>query len=234
MKNKQYSFSAILIALFSLLSLAGHAQLKVGIRGGLSLTNVSLVNEENDKQNTEALPRFQIGLTLDIPLVANFYLQPAVLYAGKGYKQDGGWLVTAESEFKAKPAYVEVPVNLLYKPQLGTGNLLIGAGPYLGYGIGGKWETNGRIVIGDIVLTEKSGKVLFKNDWRDGEFGNYLFGKPWDYGVNLVAGYEFLQHFTAQFNAQFGLANLTAEIDGISREGSTRNKGYGISVGYRF
>jgi len=234
MNYKRYSHSAMLIALLSLLSFAGHAQLKVGIRGGFSLTNVSLVSEENERQNTEAIPRFQIGLTLDIPLVADFYLQPAVLYAGKGYKQDGGWLVAAEGEFEVKLAYVEVPVNLLYKPQLGTGNLLIGAGPYLGYGIGGKWDTNGQIVIGDIVLSENSGKVLFKNDWSEGEFGNYLFGKPWDYGINLVAGYEFLQHFTAQFNAQFGLANLSPNTENVSSDGSTRNKGYGISVGYRF
>ncbi|MGH2622113.1 MAG: outer membrane beta-barrel protein, partial [Sphingobacterium sp.] len=98
----------------------------------------------------------------------------------------------------------------------------------------GKWETNGQIVIGDIVLTETSGEVLFKNDLKDGEFGNYLFGKPWDYGVNIVAGYEFVEKFSAQFNLQFGLANLTPDIDGKNGSGSIKNKGYGISVGYRF
>src|SRR5690606_38125034 len=111
MKDKRYSFYAMLIALFSLLSFDGHAQLKVGIRGGLSLANVSLVSEENDMQHTESIPRFQIGLTLDIPLIADFYLQPAALYTGKGYKQDGGWLVSGEGKFKVKLAYVEVPVN---------------------------------------------------------------------------------------------------------------------------
>src|SRR5690606_31146850 len=155
-----------------LISISVHAQTVIGVRAGVNLSNVGLVNESSERQDTESIPRFQIGLTLDIPIMADFYLQPAVLYSGKGFKQDGGWLAASGSEFKAKASYIEVPVNLLYKPQFGIGKLLIGAGPYVGYGSGGKWEADGQIFVGDIVLSENYGDVIFKNDWSDGEFGN--------------------------------------------------------------
>ncbi len=232
--NKQRPVYAAFTALLFLISISVHAQTVIGVRAGVNLSNVGLVNESSERQDTESIPRFQIGLTLDIPIMADFYLQPAVLYTGKGFKQDGGWLAASGNEFKAQASYIEVPVNLLYKPQFGIGKLLIGAGPYVGYGSGGKWEADGQIFVGDIVLSENYGDVIFKNDWSDGEFGNYLYGKPWDYGANILIGYEFLQRLVVQLNAQFGISNLMPEVNGTTRDGSVRNKGYGISVGYRF
>lgn len=217
-----------------LFSVLVHGQTSVGFKTGMHLSNVNLVYEDGEKQDTEFIPRFHVGLTVDIPIASDFYLQPALMYSGKGFKQDGGWLLDSGYDFKAKASYIELPVNLIYKLQFGIGDLLIGAGPYIGYGTGGKWESDGIIYIGDIVLSENSGDVIFKKDGNDGEFGNYLYGKPWDYGANVVIGYEFLQRLSIQLNAQFGVENLTPKINNIARDGNTHNKGYGISVGYRF
>ncbi|MGO3108137.1 porin family protein [Sphingobacterium sp. JB170] len=209
------------------------AQTKVGVRAGMNLSGVHLVDEQGDKQETGMIPRFQIGLTVDIPIATDFYIQPAALYSGKGFKQDGGWLASSDSEFKATASYVEVPVNVLYKPQIGNGNLIVGAGPYVAYGTGGKWEADqGQVAIGDIMI-EPHGDVIFKNDVADGEFGNYLYGKPWDFGVNFLAGYEFLRKFSVQFNAQFGVSNLRPDVGEAKPDGKLRNTVYGISVGYK-
>lgn len=234
MMNKQNILYTILVTVFYFFFSQVSAQTKVGVRTGVNLSNVSLVDENNEKQDTEPMPRFQIGLSIDIPIISDFYLQPAVLYSGKGFKQVGGWLAGSENEFKAKASYIEVPVNLLYKPQFGRGRIIVGAGPYIGHGTGGKWEADGQIPVGDIVLSENSGDVIFKNDVSDGEFGNYLYGKPWDYGANIIIGYEFLERLSAQLNAQFGIANLKPKVGGATRDGNIRNKGYGISVGYSF
>lgn len=210
------------------------AQTKLGIRAGINLSGLHLTDEQGDKQETGMIPRFQIGLTVDIPIGSDFYLQPVALYSGKGFKQDGGWLASPDNEFKATASYVEVPVNLLYKPELGNGNLIVGTGPYVSYGTGGKWEADqGHIGIGDIMI-EPHGDVIFKNDVADGEFGNYLYGKPWDYGVNFLAGYEFLQKISVQLNAQFGIANLKPAVGGTERDGKIKSIVYGISFGYRF
>ncbi len=210
------------------------AQSSLGVRAGINLSRIHLVDEQNGKQETRLVPRFQIGLTMDIPIASGFYLQPAALYSGKGFKQDGGWLASSDSEFKATANYIEVPVNFLYKPSFESGKLILGAGPYVAYGTGGKWEADQEHVsIGDIMI-EPHGDVIFKNDVLDGEFGNYLYGKPWDYGVNFLAGYEFFQKLSVQLNTQFGIANLKPAVGGAERDGKIKNIVHGISVGYRF
>jgi len=222
-----------LLFVMALFAYPSIAQTKIGVRAGMNLSGVNLVDEQGDKQKTGMIPRFQAGLTVDIPITADFYVQPAALYSGKGFRQDGGWLASADAEFKATASYFEVPVNLLYKPRVGGGSLIVGAGPYIAYGTGGKWEADqGQVAIGDIMI-EPHGDVIFKNDVADGEWGNYLYGKPWDYGVNLIAGYEFLRKLSVQFNAQFGVSNLEPDLDGQKPDGKLRNTVYGISIGYK-
>jgi hypothetical protein len=62
----------------------------------------------------------------------------------------------------------------------------------------------------------------FKNDVSDGEFGNYLYGKPCDYGGNSLESYEFLRKLSVQFNAKFGVSNLKSEIDRQKPDGKLR------------
>jgi hypothetical protein len=47
-------------------------------------------------------------------------------------------------------------------------------------------------------------------------------------------GYEFFDKLSVQLNAQLGIDDLTPEVDGAKREGKLKNKGYSISVGYKF
>lgn len=223
-----------LIASIFTLSIPIQAQTIVGIRAGVNFSSVRFADDAGERQHTEMIPRVQAGLTVEIPLAMGLYLQPAAMYTGKGFKQDGGWLAGDDQQFTAAASYVEVPLNLIYKLWVVAGNLVVGGGPYVGYGLGGKWETDGQITVGDIVLTESRGDVIFKNDVEDGEFGNYLYGKPWDYGANVMLGYQFSPRFTLQLQGQFGIANLAPDVGGTAPVGSIRNKGYGISVGYGF
>ena len=224
---------AILVMLITGLIGTIQAQTSIHVRVGANLSGVNLVNPDGKKENTATIPRFQAGLAADIPLVADFYLQPSVLYLGRGYKQNGGWLAAPDKEFRAAVNYVEVPVNVLYRPRLGFGSLLLGAGPYVGYGTDGSWKVDqGQVLIGDIMI-EPQGDAIFKNDDSDGEFGKYLYGKPWDYGVSLLAGYEFFHKLSIQFETKLGVANLQPDIDGDASDGKMKNRVYGLSIGYR-
>jgi hypothetical protein len=157
------------------------AQTKVGIRAGMNFSNVLMEDENGDKNSTRSIPGFHIGLTVDIPIAADFYLQTAALYSSKGFKQTDSWFSGSDNDLEVTVFYIEMSLNFIYKPQLGSGILLIGAGPYAGYGIDGRWKSETNVVIGDIV-TDNYGEAIFKNDVMDGEFGNYLYGKPWAYG----------------------------------------------------
>lgn len=227
----------LLIALFPITLFTAfcpvHAQIKVGIRTGVNLTSANLESRDGEKYTTGSIPRFQIGLTVDIPLAGDFYLQPAALYSGKGFKQHDSWFAGANNEFKVRVSYIEVPLNFLYKPRLGTGRLLLGLGPYVAYGTGGRWKSDSDVAIGDILI-ENYGDVIFRDDIVDGEWGNYLYGRPWDYGAGIMVGYEFLDRFSVQLNGQFGIANLHPKVDGADLGGKIKNNGYGISVGFNF
>lgn len=225
----------IAIFLFILITASNitYAQTKVGIRTGMNFSNVLMEDENGDKNSTKSIPGFQIGLTVDIPIFSDFYLQPAALYSSKGFKQTDSWFSGSGNDLKVTVSYIEVPLNFIYKPQLGSGKLLFGAGPYAGYGTGGKWKSETNVTIGDIVI-DNYGDAIFKNDIVDGEFGNYLYGKPWDFGANFLVGYEFFDKLSVQLNAQLGINDLKPEVDGAKREGKLKNKGFGFSLGYKF
>lgn len=231
------SMKSFFLPVFLLILIAAsnktNAQTKVGIRAGLNSSNVLMEEENGDGNFTKSIPGFHIGLTVDIPLATNFYLQPAVLYSSKGFKQTNNWFSGSGNNIKVTVSYIEVPLNFIYKHKLASGNLLIGVGPYVGYGTGGKWKSEAPVIIGDIQI-DNYGDVIFKKDVMDGEFGNYLYGKPWDFGANFLVGYQFWDKLTLQLNAQIGINELKPKVGGVTREGTLKNKGVGISVGYTF
>ncbi|RKR82907.1 outer membrane protein with beta-barrel domain [Mucilaginibacter gracilis] len=226
----------LLISLSTLIAAANtaNAQTTVGVKAGVNFSNVMMKDESGNKINTQSIPGMVVGLTVDVPVAGDFYIQPAAQYSRKGYKQETGGFYGSATNFKVNASYIEVPVNLLYKPHVGTGNLLLGAGPYIGYGTGGSWKSDNDATIGDINVGKK-GDVIFKNNAMDGgDVNSYLYGKPFDYGLNFLAGYELFNKLSAQLGAQLGLANLQPHADGATREGKLKNSGFGISLGYKF
>lgn len=189
MKNKKIRLSLLLIVISSAVSIA-HAQTQFGIKAGLNLSNITEKAENGNKANTQTLPGLLIGLTADVHLVSDFYVQSALQYARRGFKQESGGFYGSATNLQVKADYIEIPVNFLYKPKLGIGRLLLGAGPYLAYGTGGKWKSDTDILIGDI-REKGEGKVAFRNDGFVRNDSEYTYGRPLDYGVNATVGYEF-------------------------------------------
>lgn len=233
MKIGNFHLLILLSALTTTVNTA-QAQTKVGIKAGVNFSNVMMRDENGNKINTQSVPGILVGITVDIPVAADFYIQPAAQYSRRGYKQETGGFYGSATNFKVNASYIQVPINLLYKPHLGTGNLLLGAGPYIGYGTGGNWKSDNDAAIGDINVGKK-GDVIFKNNAMDGgDLNSYLYGKPFDYGLNFLAGYEFFSKLSAQLGAHLGLANLQPHVDGATREGKLKNSGFGITLGYQF
>src|SRR5690606_15565225 len=121
---------------------------------------------------------FNAGIVGDIPVAPDFYFQPGLLYSAKGAKLEN------TSDGKLSLNYVEVPLNLVYKPMLGTGRLLMGFGPYVAYGIGGKVENAG--IENDVKFEKEAGNAA-----------NTVYFKPLDAGANILFGYEFSNKLSA-------------------------------------
>jgi hypothetical protein len=231
MKYKKIRLSLLLVFLTSASGII-HAQTKFGIKAGVSFSNVTDKAEDGNKSSTQNLPGLLIGLSADVPLTDDFYIQPALQYARKGFKQESGGFYGSATNFQVKADYVELPVNFLYKPKLGKGRLLIGAGPYIAYGTGGNWKSDTDILLGDIRI-KGEGSVAFRNDGSVRNDSEYTYGRPFDYGFNATLGYEFRERLSLQLTGMFGIADLVPRFNDYQPDGSLRNKGFGISIGYK-
>jgi hypothetical protein len=216
MKSKVLLFALAATAL----TLTTKAQDKTtfGIRAGVNFTNLNGEIGGHDLEN-KIKAGFNIGVNAEIPVAPEFYLQPGLLFTTKGAKAD-------EGDDKTNVSYLEIPINFLYKPALGPGKMLLGFGPYVGIGIGGKVKGDGADV-----------DIKFKNDISVAEYTDLKtdYTKRLDFGGNLLVGYELSSKISFQLNAQLGMANLVPKVEGKKLEDTkVKNTGFGFSIGYRF
>ena len=198
-----------------------------GLRGGVNFQNINGKDENGEKLKNDLLTGFNIGLNAEIPVGVDFYFQPGLLYSLKGAKSEDD-ILGQSFNTTLKISYLEIPLNLIYKPLLGTGHLLLGFGPYVAFGVGGEVTYEG----GGSSLTEK---VKFKKTVSSSDPNDVVYIRPMDAGANLLAGYEFSNRFSFQLNTQLGLVKINPEYEGVSNdESSVKNTGFGISLGYRF
>lgn len=189
-----------------------------GLRAGVNFQNINGEDDGGDKLENKITTGFHAGVNAEIPVGTGSYLQPGVLYSMKGAEFDN-------NAGKIKLSYVEVPVNFIYKPVLGTGNMLLGFGPYAAFGIGGKVE--------DVNGNEYD--VEFKNEVGAGDPSGVAYFKRFDAGANFLAGYEFANRISFQLNAQLGLVNINPEFQDLPDDKTKmKNTGFGVSLGYRF
>jgi hypothetical protein len=209
---------------FLLISIAagGFAQKRemptFSIRGGVNFQNINGKDILGDKLTNKVKPGFHIGVLADVPLATEYAMQSGLLFSAKGAK-------LANSGHKLTISYLEIPINLLYKPVLGDGKLLLGFGPYLAFGLGGKLKLGnggsyGVKYTSEVKRTDPTDKTYFKR---------------FDAGANLLAGYQLSNGFSIQLNAQLGLVKINPSLEGINNnKAAYKNTGFGISVGYSF
>lgn len=216
----------LLVTGLAFLSFYTHAQTTsgnrlFGIRAGINFQNLNGKDFNGNTLSNDLVLRYHVGANVEIPLAPDFYFQPGLLFITKGAKSSTTILGTTVTS-TVNISYLELPLNLLYKPLLGTGHLLLGFGPYLAYGIGGK-----------VTLNDQSESIKFANTANATDFGTTY--KPFDAGGNLLAGYEFSNRISFQLNAQLGMIKINPDYSGIpDSKLAVKNTGFGLSLGYRF
>jgi hypothetical protein len=170
---------------------------------------------------------FNIGINAEIPVATDFYFQPGLLYTIKGAKSED--VILGQSfNTTLKISYLELPLNFLYKPLLGTGHLILGLGPYVAFGVGGKATYEG----GGSSISEK---IKFQKTVMNSDPADVVYIRPMDAGANMLVGYEFGNKVSFQLNTQLGLTKINPEYEGASNDKtSVKNTGFGFSLGYRF
>lgn len=211
MKRKYILFTAFLV-----LSLHGAlAQISFGLRGAVNMFNMSVKDNDDDKMDTKMVPTWNAGVFAEIPLGTEFFIRPELSYAQKGYKAD------ILSETTTKLSYVELPITFLYKGALSGGHVMIGFGPYVAMGIGGK------------VKNGSTTDVKFKNDVSLQDATQNAYFKPLDAGAKVYAGYELANGLSFTIETSLGLVNILPKLNG-NENGDAKNVGFGIGVAYKF
>jgi hypothetical protein len=210
---------ALLIALSTAaLALGAKAQsVTYGVRAGINFQNINGKDGAGNDLNTKLKTTINLGVNAEVPVAPDFYVQPGILFVTKGAKDK------TYRKINYRLSYLEIPINLLYKPVLGNGKLLLGFGPYVAFAVGGSY-------------TDANGN---KTDYK---FANKItlaqvttpYAKRMDFGGNLLFGYELSSKLSVQLNAQLGMVKINPKIEGITDKSKAKNTGFGISVGYRF
>jgi hypothetical protein len=230
MKMKTLALSAIVFLGFTYSS---NAQSAI-IRGGVNLANVS-VTDNGRVDDANSLTSFQVGIIGDVQLGGPVYLQPGILFTGKGSKVQSGD-ASSYPYYKAtsNPKYIEVPVNVVLKAPIGpSAKFFAGAGPYIAVGVAGKNKTEGKNIVG--VGFAHENEIEFSND--DPTTLNYEEGaglgiiKRFDYGLNGTAGIE-SKSVVLSVNYGLGLAKLQSGGNS-SADNNNKHRVLSFTVGIR-
>lgn len=210
----------VLAISLSFLFMTFHTNAQV-LKAGFNLANISVTND-GDVDENKVLASFQAGISGDVRLTDILFLQPGLIFSGKGSKtREGDPNGNTWYEATTNPFYVEIPVNLVFKTPGKGLRFFAGAGPYLGIGIAGKNKVNGKF-LGASFSSEDNIK------WSDDdpstlnyeEGAGYGIMKRFDYGANIVAGLEFSQSvLSLQYG--HGLAKLQS---GTNSKADDKNK----------
>lgn len=226
MKTRLFSFTLIFIFSTSLVFSQGTENPKTSfaVLGGINLQNLNGKNISGNKLENDMLIGYHAGVNVQIPVAPQFYFQPGLLFSTKGAKNTGSLISNTY-----KLSYVELPLNFVYKALVGNGYFMLGFGPYMAYGIGGKsiYES------GSVTLESD---IEFKKVVESGDPLTTTYIKPFDAGANLFFGYEIPAGIFLQLNTQLGLIDINPTDNRLSGDNnsSLKNTGYGLSLGYRF
>lgn len=252
--NKVITF--LCVTVLSIASLTSFAQLRLGIKAGISTTSVGLIFEDPDDEKTyrdvlESKLGFSVGLAAEYNFTHALSLQTGLQFTKKGFKMNREEGVNFEKR-KTSISYLEVPVNLAFK----VSKFQVHAGPYVGFGVTGKskYEYNfdansGKCENYNACWGNGEIEYNFKNEVSESDLVGYkAYLRRLDVGLNLGTGYRFgpvlvtatyakgLSNLYPKYATYAkGLLNFIPKYDGDNEdEDKTTNKGFSLVATWYF
>lgn len=228
---------SVLFVMFALISAAGFSQ----ITGWNAKVGMNVSNWTTD--DMKAKVGFRVGFGTEYAFNDMWSLQPSLFFSTKGTKADSGDAMEAKAEVTVNQMYLELPVMAAARFNVAdNANLVVSAGPYFAYGIGGKTKATVKMMgqegkvkfntFGDIdkVTLEYNGEsrdlsIGELGDLGDADLSDATGLNRFDFGLGVGVALEF-NRFIVGLDGQFGLTKL--QTDG------GKNMNFAISVGYKF
>lgn len=187
-------------------------------------------------KNTEGKAKFayKAGAGMDYAFNKVWSLLPSLNFVSKGYKEEEAGIGKASMN----ELYLELPIMVAACLNFTKNSgLLLSAGPYVAYGIGGKTSVVVEKKIPTIV-----GFETVEDEYKLGTFGHIDDGKMgnkrFDAGVGLSITYE-NRNIILGLESQLGLINVNdklkevAEFTGLD-DFAAKNISAFVTIGYKF
>ncbi|NGF54945.1 PorT family protein [Parapusillimonas sp. SGNA-6] len=203
-----------------LLVAGAQAQTGFGLKAGVNFPSYSY-GSSDELSDTKSTVGFHVTGYLDAPIAPGLYLQPGVSLQGKGAKFAEVKFGGTTYDVSQNTMWLEVPVNFVGKFPVGLGNVFIGAGPYVGFGLSGKNKVNSRDGSGD----------GSSNTLNEFSFGKDEELKGTDFGVNFLAGFKLGNGLLLNANYGLGLTNIAGAK---SFSDDIKNRGFSVGLGFEF
>jgi len=189
------------------------AKTSYGIKVGPNFSSFT-TKISGSKETSNLLASVSGGVYVNVPLAPKFYLQPALLFEQKGGKKSyGGGPDEIKYDELFRLNYLTLPVNFTFAPAVGTGQWMVGIGPYFGYGLSGTHSGS----FADSLIS-------FSHDPFSGDL------KRFDAGLNVLIGYQLASGINFGVQSELGLVNLWKS----GSDYSFRNTSFQVTIGYTF
>lgn len=198
---------SLFFVLFALISVVSYSQISWNAKAGMNMSNITSVD------GTSLKIGYNVGVGMEYAFNDTWAIQPSLMFTAKGWKMD---IESADEEGTVKatvnPLYLQIPVMAAARfPISDNMNVVVSAGPYFAFGVGGKVTADG---------------------YEDGDcFGDEdetLGMERFDCGLGVGVALE-ISKFLINVNGEFG---LTKVIDTYDK--SPKNMNFSIGVGYKF
>jgi len=216
---------SILVVLILLVVGTTQAQIRLGVKAGANASGFFNISTVADEQSPAY--NFHIGGVMQYDFWI-FTLQPELIYSQKGgllkdaddkyYLKQYAGLTEDAPELRYTSHHIELPVNLLYKVNIGKTKVFAEVGPYVSLNLGGTFNGSKKI------------------------FDNYTAQMPFrlfDYGVGAGAGLEY-KKFQLSVKWDWGLNWLGTKVPNVNNTGNInvfndmKYRNLSISLGYFF
>ncbi len=203
-------FTLIVLVAATYFAVPANAQFKIGIKGGLNITDMSLSNDVFETSNRTG---FFIGPTIKFTLpIVGLGIDASALYDQRegevNVEADDNTVVSTKLKQKA----INIPINIRYDIGLGSlAAVYLAAGPQFGFNVGDKNQS------------------LYKDvaEWRLSSS---------NFSVNVGAGVMLLSHLQvgANYNIVCGKTGEITVLDGAKSVLRGRSNTWQISAAYYF
>jgi len=196
------------------------------VKGGLNLSNMSFDGPAIGSNSTSIAPGFHVGAFVELPFSNKLSLETGLLLQSKGYKspftsfffdEEIMDTVSFGGDQQTRLLYLDIPILLKSRFDLGGANLIVAAGPYFGFALSGTR------------LFEYTFEGDFYEEEQVIEFGDNGEYNSVDYGLMGTVGIEFSNVFLSASYA-YGLANIATFEPDVN---TIRHQNIMVSLGFR-